>query len=317
MAQTITRRTFAAAAVTAAGAGVLNTFAAHHESRSMFKNLGAGHIRVSGDMKKIAQYAQEFGYGGFNPSVGDIMKMSKAERDEFVSWMKEHNLRWGASGLPVDFRKDDGAFKDGLKTLPEQAKALESVGVDRVSTWILPFHAELTYLQNFNQHRERLRECALVLKDHGMRLGLEFVGPQTMLVRERFPFAHTQPEMLELCHAIDTGNMGLLLDSWHWHSSHGTLDELAQLTNDLVVNVHVNDAPAGVPINELNDFERELPCASGVIDMKGFMKALASMNYDGPVTVEPFNQPLWDMEDRDALKATIESLDCAFGYIDA
>ncbi len=282
----------------------------------MFPNLGMGHLRVTGDLRKSVEYAIEFGFGGVNPSVGDLAKMSDAERDEFVMMMKTHHIQWGASGLPFNFRVDQDTHKKGISALPNQAKVLQSAGVTRVSTWIMPRHNELTYMQNFKQHRDRLGEAAVILKDYGMRFGLEFVGPQTLLVGGRYPFIHTQKEMLELCDAIGTGNMGLLFDAWHWHSSGGTVEEAKQLTNDLVINVHVNDAPKGVALEDLIDQKRELPCATGVIDMKGFINALQGIGYDGPVTVEPFNQPLWDMDDRAALKKTQESLDCVFGLIE-
>ena len=48
-----------------------------------------------------------------------------------------------------------------------------------MGTWISPGHNHLTYLANFNQHAARLREVAKVLGDHGVRLGLEYVGPKT------------------------------------------------------------------------------------------------------------------------------------------
>ena len=36
-----------------------------------------------------------------------------------------------------------------------------------------------TYLENFKLHARRLRAAAEVLKDHGQRLGLEYVGTKT------------------------------------------------------------------------------------------------------------------------------------------
>ncbi|MBZ0256415.1 sugar phosphate isomerase/epimerase [bacterium] len=313
----ISRRQFSAVTVAAAGA-VLGTqkAALAKTGVKMYPNLGMGHLRVSGNMRKSVEYAIEFGFGGVNPSVGELAAMSNAERDEFVSMMKAHQIQWGASGLPFDFRGDEEKHKAGIKALPKQAAVLQDSGVTRVSTWIMPRDANLTYLQSFMQHRNRLREAAVILKDHGLRFGLEFVGPQTLLVSERYPFIHTQKEMLELCDAIGTGNMGLLFDSWHWHTSGGTVEEIKQLNNDLIVNVHVNDAPKGVPREELLDQKRELPCTTGAIDMKGFINAMYSIGYDGPVVVEPFNQPLWDMDDRDAVKATKDSLDRVFSLIE-
>jgi sugar phosphate isomerase/epimerase len=115
--------------------------------------------------------------------------------------------------------------------------------------------------------------------------------------------------MMELVEAIGTGNVGLLLDSWHWYTSHGTVEELLQLSNNDIVHVHVNDAPSGIEIDKQTDNRRQLPITSGVINMKGFVNALVKIGYDGPVECEPFDQGLRKMEDGAALQKTIESLD--------
>jgi sugar phosphate isomerase/epimerase len=58
------------------------------------------------------------------------------------------------------------------------------------------------------------------------------------------------------------------------------------------VYVHVNDAPAGRPKDEMKDSPRELPGATGVIDIAAFLQALQEIGYDGPVTPEPFSELL-------------------------
>jgi len=149
----------------------------------------------------------------------------------------------------------------------------------------MPGHNELTYLQNFKIHETRLREAAQVFKDNDIRLGLELVGPRTTRRRYRYPFARTQRDMMELAHAIGTGTVGLLLDCWHWYTSHGTIEEMMQLAKRDIVHVHVNDAPAGVAVDAQIDNRRGLPATTGVIDMKGFINALVKIGYDGPVEV--------------------------------
>ncbi len=183
------------------------------------------------------------------------------------------------------------------------------MGVTRTATWITPGHRQLTYLQNFKQLERRFREAAKVLNDHDLSLGLEFVGPRTSRARSRFPFICTQLGMMELVNAIGTGNVGLLLDSWHWYTSHGTVEELLQLSNKDVIHVHVNDAPPDIDVDKQMDNRRKLPVTTGVIDLKGFINALVKIGYDGPVECEPFDQEVRKMDDSAALQKTIESLD--------
>ncbi len=319
--QGVTRRQFAQAGLfgLSAMAWGMPAYASTSDSPSfkMYKNLGVGHIGVDADLKQAIAYAKRFGFEGVNPDVGELEKMSPAQRQGIVEDLKSNNLRWGASGLPVQFREGEEQFKKDLALLPERAKILHEAGVDRVDTWILPGHETLTYRKNFEQHRARLAEAAKILKDQNIRLGLEFVGPRTFRNRYRFPFISTSPEMLELCDAIGTGNMGLLLDAWHWHTSHGTREELNQLNNENIVEVHVNDAPAGVPTDELVDNRRALPTATGVIDLKSFMNTLFEIGYDGPVTIEPFDDELRKLDNEAALKKTSEAMKQLFGLIEA
>jgi len=318
--QGMTRRQFARAGLFGLSAMAWGmpgyTSAAAGSPIKMYKNLGVGHIGVNANLKQAIAYASRFGFEGVNPEIGELEKMTAGQRKEIVEDLTSHGLKWGAGGLPVQFREGEEPFQKDMALLPGRAQILREVGVTRVATWILPGHATLTYRQNFEQHRARLAEAAKILQDHGIRLGLEFVGPRTFRNRYRFPFISSQPEMLELCGAIGTGNVGLLLDAWHWHTSHGTPEELRQLSNEQIIEVHINDAPEGVPIDELVDNRRKLPRATGVIDLKSFMNILVAVGYDGPVTIEPFDDDLRKLDNEPALEKTSEAMRRAFDLIE-
>jgi len=280
-----------------------------------YKNLGHGHIGVKADQRQALEYAVKYGFAGITPNPGEFEGKSAAEIGEWVAAMKEKGVRYGAGGLPVELRRDEDRFKKDLSQLPKQAALLQQLGVNRVATWISPGHNDLTYLQQFELLKTRFREAAKVVKDYDIRLGLEFVGPRTSRARFRFAFACTQIDMMELVEAIGTGNVGLLLDSWHWYTSHGTVEELLRLSNNDIVHVHVNDAPSGVPVDEQVDNRRALPVTTGVIDMKGFVNALVKIGYDGPVECEPFDQELRKMDADAALRKTSDSLNRVWDLI--
>jgi len=308
----ISRRTFCRSSITAVAAlhfAKSSTQASETKNRVKFyKNLGHGHIGVKANQRQALKYALKYGFDSITPHLGEFENKSPTEIREWVETMKEKGVRYGASGLPVQFRKDEDQFQRDLALLPERASVLKQLGVKRMATWIPPGHNELTYLQNFEQHKRRLREVAKVLKVYDIRLGLEFVGPRTSRARYRFGFICTQLGMMELVEAIGTGNVGLLLDSWHWYTSHGRVEELLRLSSKDVVHVHVNDAPSGMPVDQQIDNRRRLPVTTGVIDLRGFINALVKIGYDGPVECEPFDQELRKMEDNAALQKTIESL---------
>jgi len=317
----ISRRAFCRSALVAAvalplGAPVAGAAGAKKKVR-FYKNLGPGHSGVRANQQQALDYASKFGFDSITPSAGEFSGKSAAEIRTWLATMKDKGVRYGSAGLPVDFRRDQERFESGLARLPQQAKVLQQLGVTRMATWIMPGHRELTYLQNFKQHERRLREAAKVLKDHDIRLGLEFVGPRTSRARSRYPFICTQHGMMELADAIGTGNVGLLMDSWHWYTSHGTVDELLTLPGKDIVHVHVNDAPDGIDVDEQIDNRRCLPVTTGVIDMKGFANALVKIGYDGPVECEPFDQKLRQMEDTAAVQKTAEALNRLWALIEA
>ncbi len=309
--EVVSRRAFCQVAMAAAAVPLAGLSAGAGQGTGgvrFFKNFAPGHIGVKANQQQALEYAVKYGFGGIAPSEGEFASKSTAEIGEWVALMKQKGIRYGAAGLPVEFRRDDAQFQKDMAQLPKRAGLLKQLGVTRVATWVMPGHNELTYLQHFKILETRFRAAAKVLKDNDIRLGLEFVGPHTSRERFRFPFACTQVDMMELCEAIGTGNVGLLLDSWHWYTSHGTVQELERLSNKDIVHVHVNDAPSGVAVDQQMDNRRKLPVTTNVIDLKGFINTLVKIGYDGPVECEPFDQELRKMDQAAIVQTTAESL---------
>jgi sugar phosphate isomerase/epimerase len=195
------------------------------------------------------------------------------------------------------------------------AAGLQRVGADRVTTWLRPCDDHLTYVQNFRQHASRLRQVAVMLGDGGIRLGLEYVAPKTSWASGRYPFIHTLAEMKDLIAEISVGNIGLVMDSWHWWHAGDTAADLLTLQGRDVIAVNLNDAPAGITKDKMVDNRRELPCATGIIDVGAFLSALNQIGYDGPVRAEPFNQVVNKMTADEACAAAAAALNKAFALI--
>jgi sugar phosphate isomerase/epimerase len=283
--------------------------------RKMTIDLVGGAIGVSVSQKEAIELAAHHGFESVEANGSFLATLSADQRAELASDMKAKKLVFGAAGLPVEFRRGEDQFAQGLKGLAAFVTGLQAAGVTRVSTWLMPCHASLPYLRNFRQHAARLREVARVLLDHQVRLGLEYVGPKTSWTSQRYTFIHTMAEMKDLIAEIGTGNVGFLLDSWHWYHAGDTVEDLLTLTNKDVVAVDLNDAPAGVPKDQQSDGKRELPCATGVIDVAAFLNALNRIGYDGPVRAEPFNKALSVLTKDEACAATVKALRQAMALV--
>jgi sugar phosphate isomerase/epimerase len=284
--------------------------------RKMTMDLVCGNLGVRADLPTAIALAHANGFESVAPDAGDLGKLSDGQLSDLLGDLKSKGLVWGAAGLPVDFRGEESAFRSGMETLPAFAAALKRAGAARVGTWIRPGHDRLTYVANFRQHARRLREAAAVLGDHGQRLGLEYVGPKTMWASARYPFVHTLAEARELIAEIGRDNVGLVLDSWHWYTAGETAEDLRGLTGRDVVACDVNDAPRSVPVDQQRDGVRELPCATGVIDLRAFLTVLAAIGYDGPVRAEPFNATVRTLPAEAAVAATARAMKRAFALMD-
>jgi len=273
----------------------------------VFKNLNVGALghKVSG-FEESVKLAAEYGFQGVDPDLGYA-------RDKGVPAVKDllqkHTLRLGGFGLSVRWRESDSDkdFAESLEGFVKECKLAAELGVTRCMTWVMPCSDKLTYRQHYELMVSRMRPAAQILKGFGQSLGLEFIGPRTLRASKKQGFVYTMDGMRAVNAAIGTGNVGFLLDCWHWYTAQATVTDIEQLDPAEVVYVHLNDAPKGVHVNDQVDNKRELP-GTGVIDLKGFLGALRKIGYDGPITVEPFNEPLKKMPLAEALKTTAASL---------
>lgn len=288
---------------------------AHPQQRKFTMSLDPGAIGVKADQRQLLNYAAEYGFEAITPYSEFLADLSDSERRELLNEMQEKNIVWGVAGLPVQFREDEDRFRSDLKALPRLAEGLQQADVTRVSTWVMPNHAELNYLKNFEQHAERLREIAKVLADHDLRFGLEYVGPTTLRHAKKYAFVHTLEETMTLIDEIGQKNVGVVLDSFHWYTAEEDVKDILTLTNDDIVAGDLNDAHAGRSAIEQIDGQRELPMATGLIDVKSFLDALVQIGFDGPVRAEPFNQALRDMPDDKAVATTAAAMKKAFSLV--
>ena len=153
-APTLARRTFLRAAATAAGSASLTCAAAE---RRFFTAFVPGSLGIEADQAKSISLASEHGFEAVQPFPSDLVRDG---HQPHVDALQQRGLRWAAAGLPVEFRKDDNAFEEGMSALPRVAAVLRQAGADRVGTWLRPSSDDLTYLQNFK--RTATRACAWV-----------------------------------------------------------------------------------------------------------------------------------------------------------
>lgn len=275
----------------------------------MFRNLSPGAIGVQKPLAENIKLAKTGGFQGVELDMNEVFRLVEEKSLGYVKGLfEEAGVRPGGWGLPFNWRGDDNAYEKGLTLLSRLAPLAAEIGCPRVFTFIMPFSDDRPFEENFKWHVSRLKPVARVLFENGCMLGLEFVGTESLRVNRKHVFIHDLNGMMGLCRALEYGNVGLLLDSWHWYASRGTLADILMLQGKDIVYVHVNDAPVNVPLDRLLDNVRCLPGETGVINLTGFLKALKRIGFDGPVTPEPFSEKVSRMSPEEAVKTTGEAL---------
>jgi sugar phosphate isomerase/epimerase len=234
---------------------------------------------------EFARLAAKTGYIGVDVNLPQAIE---AGLDATLALLGETRLKAAVVGLPVDFRKDDEAFKTGLKSLPEAAKFAASINCPRMSTWIMP-SSPLPKEEQRKIYKDRLGACAAAIAPHGLRLGLENVTPVHLRKANPHEFIWRTDEMLEFAKELGP-NVGLLLDSWHWHHAGGTARDIITAGKERVVHVQAADAPK-LPPEDIRDNERLYP-GEGIVDFATFFGALKRIGYTDGVSPEIFGHGL-------------------------
>lgn len=267
----------------------------------MYRNLFPGMIGIHNPtIPHAIALAKGMGFGGIDIDIRQVHREIATHGVATVrGWFTDSGIRAGNWIMPNDWKQDEAQWQELLRELPSLAAASRAVGCTRASTYFGSGSDVRSYVANFRWHVARLRPVTDILAEHGIAFGMEFMGPPSVRRGKRYGFIHDLPGMLELAAEIGTGNVGVLLDSWHLFTSGESFDAIDRLRPTDVVNVHVNDAPAGLTRDDYVDCDRRIPLETGVIDLPLFLRKLAAIGYDGPVTPEPFSARLYELAKTD------------------
>ena len=287
---------------------LINSTSLFTPKKRLKASLNPGAIGLKCSPNELLEFAIKYEFNSISPLIEDLLQLNEIDRKAYLSKMRKNKITFDSAGLPIEFRTSELKFREGFELLKNNIEKIVSLNISSFVTWIMPTHKTLTYTKNFEQHRSRLNKIATLLENSGFKLGLEYVGPKTLMARDKYPFLHSISGLKELIEAIGKNNIGYLLDSFHTYSAEDDLADLDFLNGDDIISVQLNDGVLGRTSEMQMDLERELPGDTEIIDLKTFLNFIRSKGYDGPVSVEPFNEDLNKMEVNEKLQRVRASL---------
>jgi 2-keto-myo-inositol isomerase len=136
--------------------------------------------------------------------------------------------------------------------------------------------------EDYGRAAASLNEASALARDAGVRLALEFQHGSTV------------------CTSLDTalalagqggGDLGICLDLFHYYTGPSKFEDLAYLSPENLAWVQVCDL-SGVPRELAGDADRILP-GEGDFQIEPILDHLASIGYNGYVSLEVLNPQLW------------------------
>lgn len=257
----------------------------------MFKNLNPSALGVSGHQSEVIEIALTYGFRGMDLDIEDFASRVRRRGFDYAARLirsASKLLRLGNFTLPFDWEGDEETFRAGMEKVPEYAQVASQIGCPRCVLSIRPASDELPYHENFEVHRRRLAEIAEAMAPAGIRIGLRFQAAPSLRKDRTYQFIHDLDATTLLISMAGANNVGLVIDSWDWTVSGLPVEKLRSIPLEQIVAVQVADLPADVPFSQAKEQQRLLPGDGGGIDIPGFLRILAEMGYQGPVTPMPY-----------------------------
>jgi sugar phosphate isomerase/epimerase len=255
----------------------------------MYTTFDPHFLRLPGETAEYLDIIVKYGIGGVGVNSNLLDDEPKALELARKVW--DRNLRWSVMFTPVDFYApsvDDARFAEGIELFKRRCGVAEKMKVEFCYNHVWSSNADRDYAENFEWHINRLQQVQGVCGDHGIRYGLEFLGPRQVLYRFKHPFIHTIAGVVALSDAAG-GKAGFLFDTYHWSCEGARPDDLyyAATHVDRMCGFHVNDGVFGRPMAFQLDLERAMPMTTGAIDAATPYKLFERSGYDGPCACEP------------------------------
>ena len=146
---------------------------------------------------------------------------------------------------------------------------------------------------------ERLKILADLAENYDFKLGFEPLGFPNCSVRKL-------DMALKILDNENLPDMGLIIDTFHYFVGEHSLHDLDTIEIEKLWLIHINDA-IEKPFKELQDSNRVLPC-QGFFNLEGFINKLKSIGYDKWISLELFNEQLWQENPYEVAKNSMNSL---------
>lgn len=153
------------------------------------------------------------------------------------------------------------------------------------------------------QLRDRYRDLLAIGREVGVKPTFEYIS--------FFTSARSLADAWEVIREIEDEDATLILDSFHNFNTHSTVSQLAEIPLERISHYHVSDGGRNKPAGQQTDPDRVM-VGDGAADLAAEVRLLKSRGYGGTVSLELFNQELWQRPPLEVARLGLERLRALF-----
>ena len=235
-------------------------------------------VCIAGDLREKLAAIAAAGFDGVEIFEQDFIAFDGSPRD-VGQMIRDHGLECALfqpfrdfEGLPEPLRSR------AFDRFERKFDVMQELGTDLVLV-CSSVHPEA--LGGIDRMATDFRELGERAAKRGLRVGYE------ALCWGRHIYDHR--DAWEVVRRADHPNVGLILDSFHTLARKIDPDTIRSIPGDRIFFVQLADAPAiDMDLLYWSRHFRNMP-GEGDLDVTGFMRAVAATGYDGPLSLEVFN----------------------------
>ncbi len=181
----------------------------------------------------------------------------------------------------------EAEFKKILSYTKELMEIGTKIGCDKIIAVPSFLETPLSEEEIIAQTVERLGVLTNLAEEYNFKLGFEPLGFKNCSVR-KLDLA------LRIIENENLPEIGLVIDTFHYFLGEHNPGELKEIDGRKIWLIHVNDS-IEKPLDQLQDSDRVFP-GEGIFQLKEFIDNLKSIKYDGWLSLELFNETVWERD---------------------
>ncbi len=250
----------------------------------MYKFLCTDGMGVSMRQNELIEMALTFDFQGIEIDMADMVGRAESMGMPFATqFVNSADVEIATYRLPIDLRADDETFEKELAKLDRVCELSEAINARQCYASLASTHPSLKYQENFEKHRARIAELGEKLQSAGVRLGVQMTaiaGPGGEM-----QFIHKPEELVALVKAINHTNVGVVVDTWHWHLAGTDAEMIRQQDPDRLFEVRLADPPQGATPEKVDRSKRLEPGTHPRSIAQETLDWLKEINFENPVAL--------------------------------